>query len=342
MTTTQAVQPDRPGDRPSFVHLFLTWSCNLRCPQCFVSAGKKHPDEMSTLELLNLANEMVEMGIHTVHVEGGEVLLRRDAFAILQRLSRMRDVLLVTNGTRIDRDNAQRLAAVGLKRVAVSLDGATAETHDFFRPGTYDKIVDAIGWLREAGLEVRVSTTLMKPNVQEANRLLEACLDWGVVILNYDAFDLIGRGKEHPEFQLTSADWEVLAQKLLPRALEVSSRMQVKVAVPSMYVPLLKLDTEDPHFHWIDCTSGLSQLAITPDGSVIPCFALVTMGELCIGNVKEQSLHDLWRSSPRLNYYRTLTGDERCPIGYEGHLFFSNTRGASSTSRSLDSAPRSG
>ena len=329
MTMIQTAPPATQTDRLSFVHLFLTWTCNLRCPQCFVSAGKRHPGELSTLELLNLADEMVEMGVHTVHVEGGEVLLRRDAFAVLRRLSSLRDVLVVTNGTLVDRDSAQRLADAGLKRVAVSLDGATAETHDFFRPGSFDKIVKAIGWLREAGLDVRVSTTLMKPNVHEANQLLEACLDWGISILNYDAFDVIGRGMEHPEFRLTKADWQVLAQRLLPRALEVSSQMQVKVAVPSMYVPLLKLDTEDPCFHWMDCTSGISQLAITPDGSVIPCFALVTMDELCVGNVREQSLRELWHSSPRLRHYRTLDGDDRCPMGYEGHLFFSNMRGES-------------
>lgn len=326
-STAGAAEPHRVADRPTFVHLFLTWSCNLRCPQCFVSAGHGQPGEMDTLRLLTLADELVELRVRTVHVEGGEVTLRPDFLPVLERLSRLDDLLVVTNATRLDAATAEDLAAAGLRRVAVSLDGATAATHDQFRPGTFETIVEAIGHLQHAGLEVRVSTTLMEPNAHEAELLLDKCLAWGVTILNYDAFDMIGRGAEHPELRLSKGQWRRLGERLLPRAVEVADEMQVKVAIPSEHIPQLGLDPDDPHFEWLECTSGISQLAITPDGSVIPCFALVTLPELAVGNVKRESLAEIWRHSPRLDYYRTLTGDARCPMGYEGHLFFSNRRG---------------
>ncbi len=312
--------------KPSFVHLLLTMACNLRCPQCFVDAGIKLKNEMTTLELLRVADDLVKMGVHTLHVEGGEALLAPDAILVLKRLSKLRDVLLVTNGTLINQEVASNLARAGMKKVALSLDGATAETHNYFRPGTFDKIVKAIYLLREAGIAVRISTTLMRPNYKEATLLLDKCLDWGVEILNYDAFDMIGRGMQHPELQLSAHDWRVIAFELLPRALEVSSQMQVKVAIPSRYVKLLDLDVSDPHFEWISCSSGRSQLSILPDGSVIPCFVLATMPEYVAGNVKEEPLHEIWENSVYMKYYRTLEGNKRCPLGYEGHLFFSNTR----------------
>ncbi len=313
-------------EKPSFAHLILTMACNLTCPQCFVDAGCKMDNEMDTLDLMKVADDLVKMGIHTVHVEGGEALLKPDAVEVLERLSELRDLLLVTNGTLVTQEVAERLAATGMKKVALSLDGATAETHDFFRPGTFDKVVDAIRYLREAGLGVRISTTLMKPNFKEANLLLEKCLDWGVQILNYDAFDMIGRGMEHPELQLSGSDWKHISYELFPRAIEAASQMQVKVAVPSKYVELLDIDTEDPHFDWISCTSGVSQLSILPNGNVIPCFALLTMPEYTAGNVRSEPLNDIWHKSPYMRYYRTVGMDRRCPMGYEGHLFFSNTR----------------
>lgn len=324
MTTDTSL--NLPEARPSFAHLILTMACNLRCPQCFVDAGHKKTGEMDTLELLKVADELVKMRVHTVHVEGGEALLAPDAILVLKRLNRLRDVLLVTNGTLVNRDVAQRLAEAGMKKVALSLDGATKDTHNYFRPKTYEKIVNAIHLLQEAGVSVRISTTLMKPNVKEAVLLLEKSLAWGVDILNYDAFDMIGRGMEHPELQLSSSDWKFISHELLPRALEVSQQMQVKVAIPSKYLPLLDLDTNDPHFYWIDCTSAVSQLSILPDGSVIPCFVLATMSEYIAGNVKKQPLQEIWEQSPYMRYYRTLNGNKRCPMGYEGHMFFSNVR----------------
>jgi len=322
-----SVDLETPKDKPSYAHLLLTRSCNLRCPQCFVDAGPAMERELDPLELLNAADQLIEMGIRTVHVEGGEALMAPGAIDVLAHLAaHVPDVLLVTNGTLVDEARAQQLAGAGLKQVALSLDGATRETHDGFRPGNFDKVVRAIGFLRAAGLGVRISTTLMKPNFREAVLLLEKCLDWGVRILNYDAFDVIGRGSRNTELALSGDDWKWVARNLFPRALEIASRMQVKVAVPSKYVQLLGIDKSDPQYEWILCTSGLSQILITPDGSVMPCFVLVTTPEYTAGNVREERLADIWRDSPYMRHYRSLPLSKRCPMGYHGHLFFSNVR----------------
>jgi MoaA/NifB/PqqE/SkfB family radical SAM enzyme len=314
-------------DKPSYAHLLLTRSCNLRCPQCFVDAGVPGKGEMNTVELLKAADDLVRMGIRTVHVEGGEALLQPDAIEVLKRLAdNVPDVILVTNATRLDEACAKRLADAGLTQVALSLDGATKETHDAFRPGNFDKVVRAIELLQAEGLGVRISTTLMKPNFHECVLLLEKCLEWGIRILNYDGFDRIGRGIEHPELALDPEDWKTISSELFPRALEVAESMQVKVAIPSKYVKLLGIDRDDPCYEWIYCTSGLSQLSIMPDGNVIPCFILLTTPEYVAGNIKEQSLEEIWNDSPYMEHYRTLPLSKRCPIGYHGHLFFSNVR----------------
>lgn len=324
---TLKIDLETPREKPSYAHLLLTRSCNLRCPQCFVDAGIPMEGEMTTLELLKAADDLIAMGIRTVHVEGGEALLQPEADVVLKRLAdHVPDVLLVTNGTRVDRAYAKRLAAAGLKQVALSLDGARPETHDKFRPKNFQKVVDAIGFLKDEGLGVRISTTLMKPNVREAVELLEKCLDWGIRILNYDAFDRIGRGLDHPELMLDEEDWKWLAANLLPRAIEVNDRMQLKVAIPSKYVRLLGIDRDDPHYEWIYCSSGLSQLEIMPNGDVIPCFVLCTEPDYVAGNIKEESLASIWHDSPYMRHYRKLPLAKRCPMGYHGHLFFSNVR----------------
>ncbi len=318
---------EHQAEKPSYAHLLLTTTCNLKCPQCFVDAGAAMEHEMDTLELMNAADQLIGMGIRTVHVEGGEALMAPGALDVLERLARnVPDVLLVTNGTLIDEKRAQRLADAGLKQVALSLDGATPGTHDTFRPGNFEKVVQAIALLRGAGLGVRISTTLMKPNFEEAVLLLDKCLEWGVRILNYDAFDVIGRGGRNTELALAGDDWKWIASNLFPRALEIAKRMQVKVAIPSKYVQLLGINKEDPQYEWIFCSSGLSQILITPDGSVMPCFVLVTTPEYKAGNIRDEPLEEIWNDSPYMRHYRSLPLSKRCPMGYHGHLFFSNVR----------------
>lgn len=314
--------------RPTFVHLLLTMACNLRCPQCFVDAGKKMRGEMGTLDLVRVAKDLVELRPHTVHVEGGEAMLSRDLYMVLTLLSELRDVLLVTNGTYITPEAVEMLKDTGIRKVALSLDGATEATHNIFRPDTFSVIMESIRLLREAGISVRVSTTLMKPNVHEAMQLVERCLEWGVDLLNYDAFDFIGRAVEHPEYRISSDDWQAIESELFPRALEVSDDIQINVAIPDANVKHFEKEIDTPHFDWIWCSSGDTQFEILPDGSLIPCFVMAAVPQHVAGNVKEQSLVDIWHHSPSLNYYRSLPYDRRCPMNYHGHLFFSNKRGS--------------
>lgn len=316
---------DKHKKKPLYVHLLLTMECNLRCPHCFVEAGKKLDGEMDTIDMMRIAKELVEMRVHTVHVEGGEALLFRDGIDVLKQLSKIHELLLVTNGKLITKETARNLSRAGVKHVAISIDGATKETHEKFRPNTYNKAVSAIKILKDEDIKVRVSTTLMKPNVSECALLVDKCIEWGVEHLNYDAFDLIGRGALHPEYQLSGSDWDFVVNYLFPKALSVADNMRIKVSIPTIYAD--KIDFTDSHIETVSCTAGESQLEILPDGSVVPCYIMAARPEFRSDNLKEQSLKDIWANSPYLKYYRTLVDNkQKCPIGYDGHIFFSNTR----------------
>src|SRR5579875_3666165 len=103
----------------------------LDAPLCLSSSGRRDPAELSTAEAMALVDELASMQVFYVNVGGGEPLLRPDFFELLEyAVSHQVGVKFSTNGTRLDRAKAARLAAMDYVDVQVSLDGATAEVND--------------------------------------------------------------------------------------------------------------------------------------------------------------------------------------------------------------------
>jgi radical SAM protein with 4Fe4S-binding SPASM domain len=90
-----------------------------------------------------------------------------------------------------------RLKEAGLARLAVSMDGASAETHDVFRgmEGSFARTLDAVRWANEIGLPVQINTTFSRRNIAEINDLV--ALMESLQITLWSVFLLVptGRGK---------------------------------------------------------------------------------------------------------------------------------------------------
>ena len=73
--------------RPSLISWNLTRRCNLRCPHCYLEAGKKADNELTTAECLALIDEIKALGTEMVILTGGEPLLRKDIYELAQTAS---------------------------------------------------------------------------------------------------------------------------------------------------------------------------------------------------------------------------------------------------------------
>ena len=122
--------------------LFLAWQltnrCSARCIACCEESGPDNawPDELSRDESLELAARIIDFGIGYVAFGGGEPLGVPHCWDVFEALARGGVALkLETDGSRIDDDAADRLAALDVQCVQISIDGATAATHERVRPG---------------------------------------------------------------------------------------------------------------------------------------------------------------------------------------------------------------
>ncbi len=99
----------------------LTYACNLACTHCLSSSGRRDPRELTTHEALTLIDEIAAMEIFYVNIGGGEPMVRRDFFELIEHaVDRRVGVKFSTNGTRIDRLAARRLASIDYLDIQVS------------------------------------------------------------------------------------------------------------------------------------------------------------------------------------------------------------------------------
>jgi len=126
-------------DAPLFLAWQLTNRCSARCLACCEESGpdKAWRDELRRDEALRLADAIVDLGIPFVAFGGGEPLGVPHAWEVFERLTAGGVALkLETDGSRIDAAAADRIAALAVDCVQISVDGASAATHERARPGS--------------------------------------------------------------------------------------------------------------------------------------------------------------------------------------------------------------
>src|SRR5215831_1875416 len=141
---------------PLLIAWQLTNRCQARCITCCEESGpdKAWRDELDRAEALALAERIAASGIPYAAFGGGEPLGVPFCWDIFERLARAGVALkLETDGSRIDDDAADRLAALPFECIQVSVDGATPETHASVRPGSsFAAATDALRRLTSRGL----------------------------------------------------------------------------------------------------------------------------------------------------------------------------------------------
>jgi mycofactocin biosynthetic radical S-adenosylmethionine protein MftC len=222
MTMTEA-PPGRLADQFQFgldAPICLTWeltyACNLACVHCLSSSGRRDPGELSTDECRAVIDELEAMQVFYVNIGGGEPTVRPDFWELVDYATGHHvGVKFSTNGVKLGRAEAARLAGSDYVDVQVSLDGATAEVNDAVRgPGSYDTALRAMAHLAEAGFRgFKLSVVVTRHNLTQLDAF-EALADRHGAQLRLTRLRPSGRGADvwdelHPtaEQQRLLYDW---------------------------------------------------------------------------------------------------------------------------------------
>jgi len=174
--------------KPRLIFWELTKGCNLRCIHCRASATElSSPSDLPTKTAMNIIDQIAEISTPILVLSGGEPLFRSDIFQLARYgTEKGLRVALATNGTLVTKEVAQMIVDSGVRRVAISLDGADAATHDAFRaiPGAFDAAIAGFRNLKNLGMSVQINTTIARHNAHQLPAVLELARSLGADALH--------------------------------------------------------------------------------------------------------------------------------------------------------------
>lgn len=203
---------------PMVVFYETTRACDLACTHCRADAQRTcHPDELTTAEAERLIEQLAVFPKPPLLVlTGGDPLKRHDVFDLIAEARHAGLTVAMTPSATplVTTDAVNRLHHAGLHRLAVSLDGADAATHDGFRGvhGSFARTFQILADARACGLPLQVNTTITRHNVHQLDAMADLLAGEGVVL--WSVFFLIPTGRATSDQRITPQQYEEVFAKL--------------------------------------------------------------------------------------------------------------------------------
>ncbi len=305
-----AVLPVSPMRFPTEVDLLLTAACNQRCKHCLIPLKpKRTKNELGTKEVMGLLDQLDRYGTFMVRFSGGEIFTRPDIHEILDYAASKRFGLrILSNATLFSPEVIQSCARIAeLKNwgfvISVSLDGASAYSHDWLRslPGSFIKTTRAIKALTESSVICTLETVLHKKNIRELDKLADLCLSLGVSGWNIHPVDHLNRATRNSDTLLDTPELAALAPQLETISKRVGGKIDMQIDYRHHTPFIKKIARHQFNSRYLKlpenvCQAGLYSMSIGPTGKIYPCNYAVGYPELEMGDMKQSSLLDLWHN----------------------------------------------
>ncbi len=296
---------------PRFVSLEITEQCNLKCKHCYTSAGNGKPHFLELKYVYKLIDELSKYGCEFLALGGGEPLLYADIEKVIRyAISKGVEVELVSNGILFDDKMIEKLNIAGLKYVQISLDGESSKTYSKVRGADFfDKVVCNIKKVNRE-FNTSISTVLCKYNYDKIFEIIKIANDIKVDSYRIMKFIETGRGNDNKNvLQITPDEFKQFIDKLKDKRKDYRIPVRIDENMMDNFtrkkIPWLK----DGLY---GCSAGRSTISIDVNGNIYPC-SFLNYEELKCGNIKENSLLDIWKNSDVLNDFRNINElDGKC------------------------------
>jgi radical SAM protein len=291
---------------PLLVIWETTQACDLACVHCRACARPdRNLSELTTEEGMALLEEVREFGSPLMVFTGGDPLKRTDLFALMRKSVELglRTNVSPSATPLLTNDAVREFQRCGLARMAISIDGWDARSHDAFRgvEGTFDRAIAALAEARRIGLETQFQTTVTRRNMHRLDDIARLVDDADSKM--WSLFFLIVTGRALATDDLTPEEYEQVFETIY--RISRTSRFDVKTTEAMHYRRFLarKLKEEGRHQplgtgdRTVWRTAGVSDakgfVFISHTGEIYPSGFL----PVCGGNVRRDSLVDVYRNS---------------------------------------------
>lgn len=204
---------------PLLVFYEVTRACDLVCTHCRACAATRpHRDELDHDASLALIDQLAEFPKPPLLVlTGGDPFKRADLADLVAHAAArgLRPSVSPSATPLVTREALRTLHERGMTRIAVSVDGADAATHDAIRgvPGTFDRALDIIRDAVGLGIGVQVNTTITRQNVHQVNRMAKVLAELGATM--WSVFFLVPVGRGQKLERIEPGQYEEVFERLL-------------------------------------------------------------------------------------------------------------------------------
>jgi MoaA/NifB/PqqE/SkfB family radical SAM enzyme len=298
---------------PLAVHLEVVAACNLGCTHCFAGELPRREHRLTLAELDRLFAEMARLGSFRLGLTGGEPLLRKDIFDIVDlAVSHGLAPCLTTNGLLVTEQVARELGRRELVWLNVSLEGATAATNDRVRgAGTFDAVLDRLAVLRRHA-RFTLAFTIMRTNLAEIEECARLAHEVGADTAVFRPLYPVGVAAHHPELMPSFGEYNVALNTLA----RMSAGNEVELRHIDPFSPHARAETQSVVHQNYGCGAGNLVCSISVSGAVNPCSFLGP--QFVAATIREHSLAEIWHRSAGFRAIRALPHVE--PASGRGHV----------------------
>lgn len=281
-----------------------TLRCNAGCPfcgsRCDAQPGQREIGSDSVIRAFESIANAYDAGSIMVNVTGGEPLLRRDLFAIMEKVHQLGFPWgIVTNGSLITSDTIKAMKQTGMRTISISVDDLF-EAHEKLRrlPGSFRRIVDSVHALAAEKFlnSIQFTTVVTRKNIAHLEDMLAFFSQLPIDSWRLAIVDPIGRCTEQADLLLRKDDIDTFfaffdRHKFNPKPILTTSCSHYLGEKDSLYRP-----------HPFRCEAGKSVASILADGSVFVCPNVPRNKDLIQGNIEVDSFVSIWESG--FQYFR--------------------------------------
>lgn len=293
------------GDRllanpPLWLLAELTYRCPLHCAFCSNPTDyARNREELTTSEWFEVLRQARALGAVQVGFSGGEPMMRDDLEVLVGEAYRLGYYTnLITSGVGATAERLAALKAAGLDHIQLSFQDSTRELNDFLSNTRTFELKQRVARLIKAnGYPMVLNVVLHRHNLSHVDKIIEMAVALEADYLElantqYYGWALVNRDQLLPDVeQVRTAEEAVRMWRS-----RLGERCQILFVVPDYFERRPKA-----------CMNGWGSvfLAISPDGTALPCHAARVIPGLEFPNVRDTTLAEAWRDSEAFNAFRS-------------------------------------
>lgn len=275
----------------------VTSDCNLRCCHCYLPHSREKTD-IDTHLLIDVFDQLAEMGTVGVNLSGGECLLHEDFEKFLHK-ARANDfaITVLSNAVLLNEEHIQALKEVGINQFQASLYSMNAEEHDAITqlPDSHAKTLSNLEKMICANIPVQVSCPVMKINLHSYKDVLKWAYSHNIKA--YTDYVMMARTDfttSNLQYRIDLDEAEVLLRDILVYDKEYRSMLEDEQRF---------MDRETLSKKSV-CGVGIDSMCLAANGNCYPCSGF--QGYI-LGNVHSQRLKEIWQNSDAVQKLRKIT-----------------------------------